>query len=94
MSLESKFKIIDLKVWQEAIGIYEGKSPRGNLILRIKGEDLEVNVSGFPINDQLNDLSVGDLIGIIRTDDNLDRLQPFRVRILKRKNPKVTCGGT
>ena len=79
---------INLQVWEEAVGIYEGVSSSGNPILRIKGEDLEVNISDFPINKQLkkqfNDLSLGDLIAIIRTDDTLDRLQPFIVRVLKR----------
>ncbi|MEM3640577.1 MAG: hypothetical protein QXH37_01450 [Candidatus Bathyarchaeia archaeon] len=77
-----------MKNWQEAIGIYKGTSPRNNPVLRVKGEDVEVNVSGFPLSEQLkkqlNDLSPGDFIGIIRTDDSLGSLQPFLVRVLKR----------
>lgn len=85
MSPESKFEIINLKNWQEAIGVYKGTSPRDNPILRIKGEDLEINASNFPLNERLikqfSDLFLDDLVGIIRTD-SFD--QPFLVRIIRR----------
>jgi hypothetical protein len=93
--LKFKIQILNLKVWQEVIGVYRGISPEKNPILRIKGEDFEINAFNHQSNEQLkkqlNDLRLGDLVGIIRTD-SID--QPFFVRIVKPKNRKVTCGGT
>ena len=84
-----------MEVWQEVIGVYKAVSPEKNPILRIRGEDLEINTfdrgSNEQLRRQLNDLRLGDLVGIIRTD-SID--QPFFVRIVKPKNRKVTCGGT
>ncbi|MEM2506007.1 MAG: hypothetical protein QXF61_03050 [Nitrososphaeria archaeon] len=92
MSLESKLKIITLKEWQEVVGLFEGGSSKGNPILKIGEQRLEVNTSGFLLSEQLkiNTLSSGELIGIIRTDDYE---QPFRVRIIKRQTCSILNNG-
>ena len=80
---------MNLEVWQEVVGIYKGVSPKKNPILRVRGEDLEINTcrgSNKQLRRQLDDLRLGDLVGIIRTDDIE---QPFLVRIVKPNNRKV-----
>lgn len=72
-------------MYEEVVGIYRNKSPKGNPILEVKGEDLEVDVSGSvhfdQLREQLNSLCLGDLVGVLRID-SVD--QPFLIRVIRR----------
>ena len=94
MKSTTEFRIhnIRLQLWQEAIGIYEGLSSSGNPILKINGNNREVDIPDVALGQVLNKLSevsLGDVVSILRTD-NLD--QPFLVRTVGHRansqNPK------
>ena len=88
MNVATRFKIhnIRLQLWQEAIGVYEGLSSTGNLILKINGKNMEVDIPDAALSQvlsKLSETSFGDLISILRTD-NIDR--PFLVRIIRHRS--------